>query len=45
MQQLFIRAFDADSPSQRPSMSEWRNAFFAFLQNPAVKFDRLFLFS
>lgn len=45
IQQLFIRAFDADSPSQRPSMSEWRNAFFAFLQNPAVKFDRLFLYS
>lgn len=42
LQQLFIRAFDSDHPSQRPSMGEWSVAFITFLQNRSIQFDGLF---
>jgi serine/threonine protein kinase len=42
IQQLFIRAFDSDLPSQRPSMTEWSAAFLTFLQNSTIQFDKLF---
>jgi uncharacterized protein YegL/serine/threonine protein kinase len=44
IQQLFIRAFDSDLPSQRPSMAEWGKAFLAFLQNAEIDFKNLFAF-
>jgi|GEM_PF-2139707 len=42
LQHLFIRAFDSDLPSQRPSMDEWSRGLLDFLQNNSVQFDRLF---
>ncbi len=42
IQQLFLRAFDSDTPGQRPSMEEWSKAISAFLRNPSVRFDKLF---
>jgi serine/threonine protein kinase len=42
IQQLFIRAFDSDLPSQRPSMTEWSAVFLKFLQNSTIQFDKLF---
>lgn len=44
IQKLFIRAFDSDLPSQRPSMAEWSRALLAFLQNSSIQFDNLFRF-
>ncbi|MCE2712692.1 MAG: hypothetical protein LW688_09150 [Cryomorphaceae bacterium] len=44
LQQLFIRAFDSDLPSQRPSMQEWSIALLTFLQNRSIQFDKLFRF-
>jgi serine/threonine protein kinase len=44
LQRLFLRAFDSDLPTQRPSMSEWSKALLAFLQNRSIHFDRLFKF-
>jgi serine/threonine protein kinase len=41
MQGLFLRAFDSDLPSQRPTMKEWINAFEAMLQDTSVDFKRL----
>ena len=42
IQNLFIRAFDSDHPSQRPSMLEWNRALLNFLQNKTIQFDKLF---
>ena len=45
LQKLFIRAFDSDFPSNRPSMSEWKKEFEVFISNKNTKFDSLFTFS
>ena len=42
MQRLFIRAFDSDLPSQRPSMKDWMVEFEALLQDRSTDFKRLF---
>jgi len=44
LQQLFLRAFDSDLPSQRPSMIEWSNALADFIQNRNTPFEKLFRF-
>jgi len=44
LQQLFIRALDADIPSKRPSMGEWSNAFLNALRQQNLNFETLFQF-
>ena len=44
LQKLFIRAFDSDFPSNRPSMAEWKKEFEVFISNKNIKFDSLFTF-
>ena len=45
LKKLFIRAFDSDFPSNRPSMAEWKKEFEIFISNKNIKFDSLFTFS
>jgi serine/threonine protein kinase len=44
LQKLFLRAFDSDIPTQRPNMSEWKQAFEGFLQKPGLDFKKIFTF-
>jgi len=44
LQILFLRSFDSDSPSLRPSMNEWSKAFLSILNNRSVNFERIFVF-
>ncbi|MFZ9299715.1 MAG: hypothetical protein ACO23V_01990 [Chitinophagaceae bacterium] len=44
LQTLFLRAFDSDSPSLRPSMNEWSKAFLNYLGNGSIQFGKLFKF-
>lgn len=44
LQKLFIRAFDSDFPSHRPTMIEWKNEFEAFLLDKNIKFNSIFTF-
>jgi serine/threonine protein kinase len=44
LQKLFIRAFDSDFPSNRPSMAEWKKEFEAFLLDNSIKFESIFTF-
>jgi serine/threonine protein kinase len=45
LQKLFIRAFDSDFPSNRPSMAEWKKEFEGFLSDKNIKFNSIFTFS
>ena len=42
IQSLFVRAFDSDLPSSRPSMAEWNKALLSFLSDPKIDFENLF---
>jgi serine/threonine protein kinase len=44
LQKLFIRAFDSDFPSNRPTMVEWKKEFEAFLLDKNIKFNTIFSF-
>ena len=44
LQKLFVRAFDSDFPSNRPSMAEWKKEFEVFISNKNIQFDSLFTF-
>ena len=44
LQKLFIRAFDSDIPSNRPSMAEWKKEFELFLTDKNINFKNLFTF-
>ena len=44
LQKLFIRAFDSDFPSNRPSMAEWTKEFKLFLSDKKIEFNTIFNF-
>jgi len=44
LQKLFSRAFDSDFPSNRPTMTEWKNEFQKFLLDKKIKFNSIFTF-
>jgi serine/threonine protein kinase len=44
LQKLFIRAFDSDFPSNRPTMTEWKKEFEEFLLDKNIKFNKIFTF-
>jgi serine/threonine protein kinase len=44
LKKLFIRAFDSDFPSNRPSMAEWKKEFEVFLLDKKIKFNTIFNF-
>jgi DNA-binding helix-hairpin-helix protein with protein kinase domain len=44
LQALFLRAFDSDTPSQRPDMRAWSEALVRFLSDRSIRFEQLFQF-
>ena len=44
LQKLFIRAFDSDFPTNRPTMTEWKKEFEEFLLDKNIKFNSIFTF-